>query len=69
MSEQRRRAMDGRPWYRDPGWLTLFLGLLLHTVAAAYLYGRIAEKVDSVEQQQRIILEYILNRAPVAGGR
>lgn len=51
---------DGRHWWQDPAWLSLFLTLVLHLCVGAYLYGRMAQKVDMLEHQNDMILQHLL---------
>lgn len=51
---------NGRRFWRDPAWLSIFLTLLLQMLIAAYINGQMAAKVDMLEHQNDVILQHLL---------
>jgi hypothetical protein len=49
-----------REWYQEPAWISLFATMLLHICLGAYLYGAMVSKVDALDRQNQIILQYML---------
>ena len=60
-----RRVATGKPvpWFRHPAWVSLFLLLLGQLCTGAYLYGELVSKVTFLEEQNRTILNVLLNRS------
>jgi hypothetical protein len=56
-------------WWRTPAWLSLFLTMLLHLCVAAFIYGRMAAKVDVLEHQNDLILQHLLHEDADASQR
>lgn len=54
-----RRASDRVPWFLHPAWVTLMLAMLLQIAVGFYRYGRLEQKVDTL--QERIdMLEHLM---------